>query len=201
MSDPVPEAAKLHDPNSTDEVEQALAVLRKSARNEAAAARIFDTVINELVEPHHRSLFWGDRMLTLDKSAGFKNDERFDELLRGMDPTKGCNQYASPDRFSWRVHTMIWAAGCALKVPGDFIECGVTLGDMPWIITEALEFERAGKTFYAYDTFEGFDRAIRRKWTFPKRRSFFIDSTRSLKPTRNAMKKSRPDSATSPMLR
>lgn len=147
--------AHADDLQELDELETALAVIRKYVGNEAVAGRIFDTVLNEVVKRHHRTVFWGDRLLTIDKSAGFRNKPGFQELLAEVDPNKGCNQYASPDRLSWRLHTMIWAASCAFKVPGDFIECGVTHGDMPWVITESLDFKSTGKSFYAYDTFEG----------------------------------------------
>jgi O-methyltransferase len=156
-----------------DELENALAVIRKKAENEAVAGRIFDSVLNEIVKRHHRTVFWGDRLLTIDKSAGFRNKPGFQKLLAEVDPSKGCNQYASPDRLSWRLHTMIWAASCAFKVPGDFIECGVTHGDMPWVITEALDFKSTGKSFYAYDTFEGFDSRYSSEQDFPEAPQFF----------------------------
>jgi O-methyltransferase len=166
------EAAHLNSQGEA-ELEKALSIICKNAGDEAIAGRIFDRVLTDLVRPHHRSMFWGDRLLTIDKSAGFKNEPGFKELLAQVDPNKGCNQYASPDRLSWRLHTMIWAASCAFKVPGDFIECGVTHGDMPWVITEALDFESTGKSFYAYDTFEGFDFRYSSELDFPEVPHFF----------------------------
>jgi O-methyltransferase len=152
----------------TDEVESALAVIRESADSEAAAAKIFDWVLNELVAPQHRSISWGDRLLTLDKTAGFNKDPQFRHLLQQIDPKKGCNQYASPDRLSWRLHTVLWAATLARHVPGDFVECGTSRGDMPWIISETPEFERSGKTFYVYDSFAGFDPRYSSEMDFPE---------------------------------
>jgi hypothetical protein len=174
-ADLVAQAPRVAQPQEeeSDELEEALAVLRKRAGNEAVAAQILDRVLVDLVKPHHRTMYWGDRLLTIDKSAGFKNEPGFNELLQQVDPEKGCNQYASPDRLSWRLHTMIWAASRAMKVPGDFVECGVTHGDMPWIITEALDFPRAGKSFYAYDTFEGFDFRYSSEADFPEAPQFF----------------------------
>lgn len=112
-------------------------------------------------------------MLTIDKSAGFRDEPGFKELLAQVDPNKGCNQYASPDRLARRLHILIWAASCAVKVPGDFIECGVTHGDMPWVITEAVDFQHARKCFYAYDTFEGFDLRYSSELDFPEAPQFF----------------------------
>jgi hypothetical protein len=71
-----------------DELENALAVIRKKAENEAVAGRIFDSVLNEIVKRHHRTVFWGDRLLTIDKSAGFRNKPGFQDCWRKSTRTK-----------------------------------------------------------------------------------------------------------------
>jgi O-methyltransferase len=156
-----------------DEIELALAVLRRNAGDESIAARIFDRILIDVVKPHHRSMYWGDRLLSLDKSAGFQNEPRFQEILAQVDVGKGCNQYASPDRLGWRLHLMLWASRLAMRVPGDFVECGVTHGDMPWIITEEFDFKKAGKRFFGYDTFNGFDFRYSSEADFPEAPQFF----------------------------
>ena len=55
----------------------------------------------------------------------------------------------------WRLHTLVWAARSAVTLPGDLVECGVFLGYSASVVTSVLNFERVGKTFYLYDTFEG----------------------------------------------
>jgi O-methyltransferase len=89
---------------------------------EKAAARLFDAAI-ELIRNHHRSMFWGDRMLLLDRAAGFLDDPAFRRAISSVSSSTGENQYASPNGISWRFHTLIWAARQALSVPGDFVEC------------------------------------------------------------------------------
>lgn len=120
------------------------------------AARIFDLVLLIFVAPFHKTLSWGDRLLTLDKSAEFKDDPRFKRSVEQCRSSTGANQYFSPDGIAWRLNTLIWAGQCALKVPGDFVECGVFQGDMSWVVSEMVDLPGAGKTFYLYDTFEGF---------------------------------------------
>lgn len=157
----------------SEDLEKALSVIRRYGDNELAAAPIFDRLIFELVKPYHRSLFWGDRLLTLDKSAAFRNDPCFKEALDQVNSSTGSNQYSSPDKISWRLHTLIWAASSALNLPGDFIECGVFRGDMSWALTETVDLAGAGKRLFAYDTFEGFDRRHSSAADFPEAPELF----------------------------
>jgi O-methyltransferase len=96
-------------------------------------------------------------LLTLDKSTVFLDDPAFRNALAQADSSTGANQYASPNGIAWRYHTLIWAARTCLKLPGDFVECGVYRGDMTWMITQCVDLRAAGKTFYLYDTFAGLD--------------------------------------------
>jgi len=123
----------------------------------ALSAWFFDMMLRALVKPFHHGFFWGDRLLTLDKSAGFLTDPTFQAALRHADSSTGANQYASPDGITWRYNTLIWAARSCLALPGDFVECGVYRGDMTWMITQTVDLRSAGKKFYLYDTFAGLD--------------------------------------------
>jgi hypothetical protein len=128
-----------------------------SAAAPQQAARIVDRILQEFVRPYHESMSWGDRLLTLDKSAAFREDAAFCAALREADSSTGQNQYESPDGIVWRYNTVIWAARVCLAVPGDYVECGVFRGDMTWMITQNVDVASAGKTFFLYDTFSGFD--------------------------------------------
>jgi hypothetical protein len=57
----------------------------------------------------------------------------------------------------WRVHVGLWAASCASRIAGDFVECGVNRGFMASAIMRALDWDALGKTFYLMDTFSGLD--------------------------------------------
>ena len=125
------------------------------ATDEQRAAELFDLMLDALVRPHHRSVSWGDRLMTLDKAAAFMTP-RFRAALPPANRQTGHNQYTSPDAMAWRLNTLVWAARTALSVPGDFVECGVFHGDMSWLVTEVVPLEATGRIFYLFDTFAGF---------------------------------------------
>ncbi len=110
-----------------------------------------------MVRRYHSNVFWGDRMLTLDKAAAFLQDPAFQRARSHAASSTGRNQYASPQGIAWRFNTLIWAARSCLPLVGDYIECGVFRGDMSWMISEMVDLHSAGKSLYLYDTFAGFD--------------------------------------------
>ena len=57
--------------------------------------------------------------------------------------------------FEWRVHVAIWAAQTALRVAGDFVECGVNAGFMSSAVMKKLNWNTLGRRFYLIDTFSG----------------------------------------------
>jgi Macrocin-O-methyltransferase (TylF) len=57
----------------------------------------------------------------------------------------------------WRVHVGLWAASCAIKLRGDFVECGVNRGFLSSAIMASLDWNSTGRTFYLLDTFKGVD--------------------------------------------
>jgi hypothetical protein len=136
------------------------------------AAQYFDAAVHQIT-PYHTSVFWGDRMLTLDKSAAFRADPRFKAAISSANSDTGANQYSSPDGIAWRFNTLIWAASQALLVDGDFVECGVYEGDMSWVITEMVDLEHANRRLYLYDTFAGFSPKYSSPADFPDAPEFF----------------------------
>jgi len=176
QSDPRLSPANSEPPVSA--LDRALDTLSDHARDEEVAARIFDAVLSTAVAPLHHSLFWGDRLLSLDKSAAFRKDPRFAAAMRGVSSDTGATQYASPDGISWRLNTLVWAARGALHVPGDFVECGVYKGDMSWVITELVDLAGAQRSFYLYDTFEGFSPKYSSEDDFPLAPQFFHSADR-----------------------
>lgn len=118
------------------------------------AARALNAAI-EAVTPMHLSVSWGDRLLTLDKSAGFLVDPKFSEAFAEVKGSHQYDQYGGEDTIAWRLNTLCWAAHCALKAGGDFVECGVFKGDMAWVVSQVVGIDRIPK-FWLYDSFEGF---------------------------------------------
>jgi hypothetical protein len=167
-------------PEESAEIDAALATLRRHGGDEQTAARVFDGAI-ELVRRHHRSLFWGDRMLLLDHAAGFLGDPAFQQAIGSASSSTGENQYASPNGISWRFHTLIWAARQALSVPGDFVECGVYEGDMSWVLTEMVDLPGAGRCLHLFDTFAGFASEYSSEGDFPDAPEFFGRADRDYK--------------------
>jgi hypothetical protein len=53
------------------------------------------------------------------------------------------------------VHVALWAAAASLRVPGDFVECGVNAGFMSSAIMHRLQWNSAGRRFHLIDTFRG----------------------------------------------
>jgi hypothetical protein len=56
----------------------------------------------------------------------------------------------------WRAHVNCWAATVALRLPGDFVECGTNTGIFARSIISYTNFEKVqNKKFYLLDTYEG----------------------------------------------
>ena len=133
----------------------------------------FDRLVAELLPRDHARVFWGDRLLTLDKSMGFFDDPRFAAAFAGIRGSHQYDQYASPHTIAWRLHTLVWAAQNALALPGDFVECGVFKGDFAWVVAQMTDFARQPKMFYLYDTFDGFAPAYSSAADYPDAPGFF----------------------------
>jgi O-methyltransferase len=138
-----------------------------------ARAAFFDRVITGLLAQDHARIFWGDRLLSLGKSMGFFDDPAFAAAYAPIRGSHQYDQYASPHTVAWRLHTLVWAAANGLALDGDFVECGVFKGDFAWVVTQATDFVHQPKTFYLYDTFEGFAPAYSSAGDFPDAPGFF----------------------------
>lgn len=79
----------------------------------------------------------------------FLNDPDFQAAY-----TRGVSA-AGDYQWHWRIHIGLWAAATAVKLEGDFVECGVNRGFMSSAIMKRLHWDSTGKTFYLLDTFEG----------------------------------------------
>ena len=98
-----------------------------------------------------------DSLRVWRKGAGFLNDLRFQAAYRrGMFSGHKLGRKAGVDlHIEWRVHTILWAATQAAKLPGDFVECGVNTGIFSLAICEYLRFNSLNKNFYLFDTYSG----------------------------------------------
>jgi len=101
----------------------------------------------------------GDNLTVYQKSADFLFDARFRRAYaRGMGSGHEQVRRRHPRRdlrIEWRIHTALWAAAHAVKLPGDFVECGVNTGIMALAICDYVDFNATGKSFWLFDTFSG----------------------------------------------
>ena len=157
----IPEAAALAD--------HCLASLGSSQTR----AAFFDRLIARLLAVDHGRVFWGDRLLSLDKSMGFLDDPAFAAAYARVRGSHQYDQYASPHTVAWRLHTLVWAAQNGLALAGDFVECGVFKGDFAWVVAQTTEFSRQARKFYLYDTFAGFAPGCSSPDDFPDNPAFY----------------------------
>ena len=93
--------------------------------------------------------FIADMMCVFGKVFSFLDDPEFVRAIEAND------MIGNEKSRIWRLHTLVWVARSAAKLPGDFVECGVFLGYSAGVVAGVLDFNTVDKTFYLYDTFEG----------------------------------------------
>jgi hypothetical protein len=119
-----------------------------------------DFVVRRLLGSQHGSLFWGDRMLTLDKAMGFLGDPAFTAAWEQVRGAHDYDQYDALQSIAWRLNTLVWAAKTALRLPqGDFVECGVFQGDMAFVVLLASAILGSARRLHLFDSFDGIDPA------------------------------------------
>jgi hypothetical protein len=93
------------------------------------------------------------------KHFGFLSDPIFIRAYRrGMD--SGHHIYrpegsATDIHIEFRCYIECWAAQHALRLPGDFVCCGVNTGIMPLAICEFTNINSTDKRFWLFDTYAG----------------------------------------------
>jgi hypothetical protein len=115
-------------------------------------------LVNDTVETlahDHLSVSWGDRLLTIDKSADFKEDPAFARAFCTIRGSHQYDQYDGPDNIAWRLNTLVWAGRCGLRTGGDLVECGTFKGDMAWVVLQTIGSAHIPR-FWLFDSFDGF---------------------------------------------
>jgi O-methyltransferase len=136
---------------------------------EAIALELNATI--EALSIIHQTVSWGDRLLTLDKVCGFRENAGFARALSEIRGSHQYDQYNGPDGIAWRLNTLVWAAQCALRIGGSFVECGVFKGDMSWVVAQSIGPERIPQ-FLLFDSFEGFSPRYSSSADFPDNPAF-----------------------------
>lgn len=91
-----------------------------------------------------------DGLFTVNNSHCLKDPAFLAAYARGVEASDGVDS-----GIHWRVHVALWAAATAIRVPGDFVECGVNAGFVSSAIMRRLEWKNVPKRFYLIDTFRG----------------------------------------------
>ena len=97
-----------------------------------------------------RNRYADDGLLTMHGDQ-FRRDPDFQAAYaRGIQATHGIDP-----KFEWRAHVALWTASRALRVPGDFVECGVNAGFVSSAIMHRLNWRSVDRRFFLVDTFSG----------------------------------------------
>jgi O-methyltransferase len=88
-------------------------------------------------------------------NAAFLGDPRF-RAAYGTGVDSG-HRICNPKdlHIEWRVYVCCWAAEHALRLSGDFVECGVSTGIVSRAVTRYVDFGASDRRFWLIDTFEG----------------------------------------------
>jgi SAM-dependent methyltransferase len=92
-----------------------------------------------------------------DGLRSIHNHEFMDDPAFRKAYERGVRAAGDDYRWHWRVHVGLWAAACAARLEGDFVECGVNRGFLSSAIMDYLDWDSLGKRFYLLDTFRGLD--------------------------------------------
>lgn len=87
--------------------------------------------------------------LTTRYNCDFMNEDRF---------LKSYSHKPSLRATHWRKYILCWAANRAVKMDGDFVECGVDRGDSALSVSKYVELQNLNKKFYLLDTFSGVEK-------------------------------------------
>ena len=100
--------------------------------------------------PHLSTVYANDNLIAFQRALTFLRDPVF----MGAVGRASEGEHTFADR-TWRAHVLVWAAKCALKLKGDFVELGTFRGFFASCLVGALDFAREPRRLYLYDTFEG----------------------------------------------
>jgi hypothetical protein len=89
-------------------------------------------------------------LFTLHSDHCLKDPAFLAAYARGVEASHGVDS-----GIHWRVHVALWAALTAVRVPGDFVECGVNAGFVSSAIMQRLDWRNVPRRFYLIDTFRG----------------------------------------------
>jgi hypothetical protein len=100
--------------------------------------------------------YMADYLGTRNKSLKFMDTAAFTSAWRVASNIGEAGWKGGVPDIRWRAHVAIWAAQNALRIEGDFVECGVHTGLLSLSICEFLKFGSfSDRKFWLFDTWEG----------------------------------------------
>jgi len=135
--------------------------LRLSGRLAQLSHEQIVTIIHALRSAGHDQVQWVGNVtynqdgLTSIHRADFLREGRFLDAFR-----RGAVANGGEIPMHWRVHVGLWAADHAVRLRGDFVECGVCRGFLSSAIMRYLDWNSLGRRFILMDTFKGVDDAF-----------------------------------------
>jgi hypothetical protein len=94
-----------------------------------------------------------DGLISVHAHAFMRDPAFVRAYARGVKAIGGVDTY----QWHWRLHVGLWAATVAVRLEGDFVECGVNRGFLSSAMMEHLDWNSLGRDFYLLDTFAGID--------------------------------------------
>ena len=100
--------------------------------------------------------YHGDGLAVWNKNVEFLSDPKFVEAY-DLAANSGhlFGRRGEKLKVEWRVNTALWAAQQAVRLEGDFVECGVNTGILSLAICNYLDFNSLDKHLYLFDTYSG----------------------------------------------
>lgn len=96
---------------------------------------------------------WSEDGLSTYHNSSFSNDPDFQlAYARAIKANDGKDHH-----IRWRAHVALWVARQAAQLDGDFVECGVSTGFLASAIMQHVDWNKLGKRFFLFDTWQGLD--------------------------------------------
>jgi hypothetical protein len=99
------------------------------------------------------TVYASDGLISVHAHAFMEDPAFVKAYARGVKAIGGVDTY----QWHWRLHVGLWAATVAVRLEGDFVECGVNRGFLSSAIMEHLDWNSLDRDFYLLDTFGGID--------------------------------------------
>lgn len=113
--------------------------------------QLFDKLSN-YKQPKENEYLYDQDGLTSIHNHDFMKDPKFVKAYQ-----RGVKAVGIDYHWHWRVHVFLWAFSQAMRLDGDFVECGVYKGFMFSAAFTYTDWNKFNKSAYLFDTFDGID--------------------------------------------